>query len=144
MPFNIEDLAEKIANKVAKKVGPQYRKKEKTSAIPFNPSAKLSIQSSNLIELLDEVPDFELLFEENSRYCGVAIVQRFYLLLKHRIRLRLVDPLARPMEVWPAVFTCQMIYTNNLLLVSATNGTTRNKPFINIFLPKCTTTLCIT
>jgi hypothetical protein len=68
MPFNIEDLAEKIANKVAKKVGPQYRKKEnQTSAIPFNPSAKLSIQSSNLIELLDEVPDFELLFEENSR-----------------------------------------------------------------------------
>jgi hypothetical protein len=67
MPFNIEDLAEKIANKVAKKLGPQYGKKEKTSAIPFNPSAKLSLQSSNLIELLDEVPDFELLFEDNSR-----------------------------------------------------------------------------
>ncbi|CAB3983007.1 Hypothetical predicted protein [Paramuricea clavata] len=67
MPFNIEDLAEKIANRVVKKLGPQYGKKEKTSAIPFNPSAKLSLQSSNLIELLDEVPDFELLFEENSR-----------------------------------------------------------------------------
>ena len=67
MPFNIEDLAKKIANKVAKKLGPQYEKKEKTSAIPFNPSAKLSLQSSNFIELLDKVPDFELLFEENSR-----------------------------------------------------------------------------
>jgi hypothetical protein len=66
MPFNIEDLAKKIANKVAKKLGPQYEKKEKTSAIPFNPSAKLSLQSSNFIELLDKVPDFELLFEENS------------------------------------------------------------------------------
>lgn len=49
MPFNIEDLAEKIANKVAKKLGPQNGKKEKTSATPFNPSAKLSRDRKSVV-----------------------------------------------------------------------------------------------
>lgn len=64
-PFDLETFVEKVVSKVVQKLNNSG--KEKKSAASFNPSPTTSINARNLLECLDEVPEFELVLEENSR-----------------------------------------------------------------------------
>lgn len=67
LPFDVDELAEKIATKVAQKLSGNPKSAQSTSSTTtYNPTSSTALRSSNLIELVDEVEDFEILKEENS------------------------------------------------------------------------------
>ncbi|CAB4003714.1 Hypothetical predicted protein [Paramuricea clavata] len=65
IPFALDAIAEKVASEVVRKLN-NFGKGKQTAAT-FNPLSTTSLNAGNLLECLDEIPDFELIGEENSR-----------------------------------------------------------------------------
>ena len=98
----IDELASKIGCRVAEQLGHNFAKETTTTTNPIatlsSGNTDLIVKANNLVDILEELPEFQLSHEENSRILRCFSCAEFFLLRSH-FRLRFVAHRERQVDL---------------------------------------------